>query len=260
MNHTAACMYFGIIISIFLICMPSAALHAEIINKSLTDSQTEGDVVEYIIQFSDIPKQTRILEIATDLTPVPEKNLWEITKPDGFKVSGGEESLNDRNIELETLNSPGDSVTAKIYGRVPVLTTVEVVNGVVVTKVNTRKTGYTYYHIQALDENRDILGTAATETFSIVVPDDEQFSARLEKVSNADLRRQINSLYDKGLKDEANELLKYAESPKDSTVSLLAAIIIGVFMLIAGFAGGTVFGQIRAKNIQDFQDEYKGGK
>ena len=206
---------------------------------------------------SGIPKQTRTIEMTTDLMPVLGTNLWQ-PEGSGFNVSGGDGALNDQTIELTEEGGFSDGINVTVYGRVPVLTSVEIVDGVVVTRRITQTTGYVYYHIQALDENGDIIGTGTTETFSVAIPDEEQFMSRLNSVADPDMRALINDLYSRGLRDEANDLLIYAESPKDATIPVTTAVLIALVLLLAGFSTGVVFGQIRAKNMQEFQNDYKG--
>ena len=247
----------ALIISVLLFSLPASAVIAELKDGSLVESQNEGGLIQYTIEVSGIPKQAEIIEMNTDLIPVPEASLWQIEET-GFNISGGEESLNDHNIELTADSGFPDKITVTVYGRVPVLTSVEIVDGVVVTRRITQTTGYIYYHIQRLDENRDALGIGTTKTFSITIPDDEQFMSELNAINDPEMRSLIDDLYSRGLRDEAKGLLKYAESPKEATMPFTTGILIGIVLLIIGFGAGMVFGQIRAKNMQDFQKEYKG--
>jgi len=256
-NNTSICILLAFVFSLFLMCVPSMAVTVDLTDGNLLSSQAEGDIIQYTIDISGIPKQTRIIEMSTDLTPVAGTNLWQ-PEGEGFAVTGGDSSLNEHKIELTDSDGFSDKITVTVYGKAPVLTTIEVVDGVVVTKTNTQTTGYVYYHIQTLDENRDILGNTATETFSIVIPDDQEFQSRLNAVSDTQLRALIDGLYSKGLRDEANSLLIYAESPKEASLPLGTAVIIGVVLLAVGVGAGILFGQIRARNMQDFQSEYKG--
>ena len=254
-NRRSICISVALVILLFFMCMPASAVVSELKDGNLLDSQNEGALIQYTIDVSGIPKQTKIIVMSTDLTPVSGTNLWQ-PEGEGFTITGGNNSLNEQKIELTDDDGFSDKITVTIYGRAPVLTSVEIVDGVVVTKQVTQTTGYIYYHIQTLDENRDILGTSTTETFSVTIPDDEQFTARLNAVSDTKLRALIDNLYSKGLRDEANELLTYAESPKDAALPLSTAVIIGIVLLIIGLVVGVVIGQIRARNMQDFQSEY----
>ncbi len=255
--RTPLCISLTLILLFLMICVPSAAVIAEVTNGTLLESQNEGEFIQYTIEVSGIPKQTRIIEMTTDLTPVPDTNLWQ-PKESGFTVSGGDGALNTHKIELKEGAESLGTFSVTVSGRVPVLTSVEIVNGVVVTKRNTQTTGYVYYRIQALDENRDNLGTGTTETFSVKIPGDEQFTARLNAVTDPDMRALIYDLYSRGLRGEATDLLEYAEVPKASVVPVSMAILVAVVLLVGGFGAGMVFGQIRAKNMQEFQKEYKG--
>ncbi len=256
-NRVSICISLTLIISFLLICVPSTAIVAELSDGILPDSRNEGELIQYTIEMSGIPKQARIIEMNTDLMPVPGTDLWQIAG-NGFNVSGGDGALNDHSVELTEVGEFSDGINVTVYGRVPVLTSVEIVDGVVVTKRITQTTGYVYYHIEALDENRDILGTGTTKTFSVKIPDDEQFTSRLNSITDPDMRALIDDLYSRGLRDEADDLLQYAESPKDATIPVTTAVLIALVLLVAGFAVGMVFGRIRAKNMQEFQNDYKG--
>lgn len=255
--RSSAFISLALIISLLFFCLPASAVIAELKEGNLIESQNEGELIQYTIEVSGIPKQSEIIEMSTDLMPVPEGSLWQIEEA-GFNISGGEESLNDQNIELTGDDGFPDKITVTVYGRVPVLTSVEIVDGVVVTRRTTQTTGYIYYRVQALDENRDALGTGTTMTFSITIPDDEQFMSELNAVKDPEMRAIIDDLYSRGLRAEAKDLLRYAESPKEATLPFTTAILAGIIMLIIGFGAGLVFGQIRAKNMQEFQKEYKG--
>ncbi|MBN1432695.1 MAG: hypothetical protein JW931_07965 [Methanomicrobiaceae archaeon] len=253
------CMTLGVFIALFLTaCTPCAALNADITEGNLLESQNEADIITYTIQISGIPKQTKFLEISTDLVPVSEAMLWEIPDTTYVEPEGGGESLNDQKIELEVIEYPNQGIMIKSTGRVPLLTSVEITDGVVITKRDERKTGYVYYNVQALDENGDLLGTAATETFSITIPGEAEFIARVNAVSDPEMRAIIDDLYSRGLRDEAEDLLDYMEAPKESTIAFSTAIIIAIVLIIIGFVAGVFLGQIRARNMQDFQDEYRG--
>ncbi|MDD3407726.1 MAG: hypothetical protein PHP13_06550 [Methanomicrobium sp.] len=256
-NNISICISLAVVFSLLFMCMPSAAVTVDLTEGELLNSQAEGEIIQYIIDISGIPKQTRIIEMSTDLIPVAGTNLWQ-PAGEGFAVTGEDSALNNHKIELTDSDGFSDKISVTVYGKAPVLTTVEVVDGVVVTKIHTQTSGYVYYHIQTLDENRDILGNTATETFSIVIPDDQQFQSRLNAVPDTKLRALIDGLYSKGLRDEAKNLLAYAESPQEASLPVASAAIIGIVLLVIGFAAGVVLGQIRAKNMQDFQSEYKG--
>ncbi|MDD3976737.1 hypothetical protein L1994_10325 [Methanomicrobium antiquum] len=249
------CIPAVLLTAVFLLCLPVSAVVSEVTDGNLLNSQNEGELIQYTIDVSAIPKQARTIVLSTDLTPVAGNNLWQ-PQGEGFLVSGGNNSINEQKIELYSEDGFSEEVIVTVYGRAPVLTAIEVVDGVVVTKPVTKTTGYIYYHVQALDENNDILGTSSTETFSIVIPGEEQFKERLNAVSDTNLRGLIDSLYRKGLRDEANDLLTYAESPKDASLPLTTAVIIGIVLFVIGLAIGVILGQIRARNMQDFQSEY----
>ncbi|WP_245618635.1 hypothetical protein [Methanogenium cariaci] len=88
-NRASVCISLALTLSFLLICMPSAAIVAELTNGTLSESLNEGESIQYTIEVSAIPpKQTRVIEINTDLMPVAGTNLWQIDGS-GFNVSGG---------------------------------------------------------------------------------------------------------------------------------------------------------------------------
>ena len=89
MNRASVCISLGLIISFLLICAPSAAIVAELKDGNLLNSQNEGELIQYTIEVSGIPKQAQIIEMNTDLMPVPGTNLWKI-EGSGFNISGGD--------------------------------------------------------------------------------------------------------------------------------------------------------------------------
>ena len=78
----------------------------------------------------------------------------------------------------------------------------------------------------------------------------------MNAITDKDLRVLAQDLYSKGLTDEANEVLKYAEIPRESTMPFMTSVIIGIVLLIIGLVVGVFLGTIRAKNMQDYQSEY----
>jgi len=248
----------ALVLLFLVVCTPCAALNTEIIEGNLQESQNEAEQITYTIVVSGIPKQTEFLEISTDLIPVSDSTLWSVSETTYAEIEGGDEALNDQKIELKILEYPEQGITLTCTGRVPLLTSIETVDGVVITKRNERDTGYVYYHIRTLDENRDLLGTAVTETFSITIPGEDEFMGRLNAVSDTEMRAIISDLYSRGLREEAGDLLNYWEQPKEATVALAMTIIIGIILMIIGLVAGVLFGGIRARNMQDFQDEYRG--
>lgn len=253
------CMTLAALGLLFLaVCTPCAAMNTEVTDGTLLESQDEAATITYTIVISGLPKQAEYLEISTDLIPVSDTTLWTIPDTTYVEIEGGGDALNDQKITLKILEYPDQGITISCSGRVPSLTSVETVDGVVITKRVEQSTGYIYYHVRALDENGDLLGTAATGTFSIAIPGEEEFKVRLNAVSDTEMRSIISDLYSRGLTDEAEELLDYWEAPKESTVSLAMAAIIAIFLMIIGLVVGVIFGQIRARNMQDFEDEYRG--
>ena len=253
------CMTLAALGLLFLaVCTPCAAMNIEVTDGTLPDSQDEAVTITYTIVITGLPVQAEYLEISTDLIPVSDSTLWTVPDTTYVEIEGGEDSLNDQKITLKILEYPDQGITVTCSGRVPSLTSVETVDGVVITKRVEQSTGYIYYHVRALDENNDLLGTAATETFSITIPGEDVFKERLNAVSDTDMRAIIDDLYSKGLTDEAGDLLDYWEAPKESTVSLTMTAIAAIVLMIIGLVVGVIFGQIRARNMQDFEDDYRG--
>ncbi len=254
-NRVSLWISLSLIVSFIFLCMPASAVNTEIIDGNLLDSQDEGVVVNYKVVVSGIPKQASVIEMTTDLIPTSETSLWTVETA-GLKLVDGANSLNNQILRLGADGELPDSITVNVTGRVPVLTSVEVVDGVVVTTRQTQKTGYIYYNVKALDSEGNIVGLTSTDTFSVTIPGEAQFTQRVNAITDTELRVLALDLYSKGLTDEANEVLKYAELPKESTMPFMTAVIIGIVLLVAGFAVGIFLGTIRAKNMQEYQSEY----
>ncbi len=246
---------FVLIVSVMLLCMPASAVNTDVTGGKLLSSQDEGVVVDYQIVVSGIPKQASVIEMYTDLIPVSDQQLWTV-ETEGLNLVDGEKSLNEPTLRLNADGGLPESIKVSVTGRVPVLTSIEVVDGVVVTTRVTKKTGYTYYQVKAIDANGQTVGQASTATFSITIPGEAQFNERVNAITDKDLRVLAQDLYSKGLTDEANEVLKYAEIPRESTMPFMTSVIIGIVLLIIGLVVGVFLGTIRAKNMQDYQSEY----
>ncbi|NYT06235.1 MAG: hypothetical protein GKC04_07725, partial [Methanomicrobiales archaeon] len=145
-------------------------------------------------------------------------------------------------------------VLVKVSGKVPVITEVKQFDGIVLTKRSTRRSGFTYYRFQALDDKGYPVGTAVTATFNIAIPDEEQFKERLNAVQDSKIRPIISEMYDKGLTQEAYQLLVYAESPKPSTVPLWLFAAGIVLVALAGF----FIGQRRGIALERKKRDIKG--
>ena len=238
-----------------LLCMPASAVNTDVTGGKLLSSQDEGVVIDYQIVVSGIPKQASFIEMTTDLIPVSDETLWTI-ETEGLSLVDGADSVNHRTIKLGAEGGLPNTITVSVAGRVPVLTTIEVLDGVVVTKRQTQKTGYVYYHVRALDANGNPVGSTSTETFSVTIPGEAQFNERVNAITDTELRVLAQDLYSKGLADEANEVLKYSKLPKESTLPFMTAIIIGIVLLVIGFAIGMFLGTIRGKNMVNYQSKY----
>ena len=255
--RTAIAKSILILLLFVLLCAPSNAIVAELRNGTLLESQNEGEFVEYSIELTGIPKQSEMIEMKTDLMPVPGKSLWQL-EGDGFIISDGDEALKENIIVVTEDGEFSDSIVITVSGRAPVLTSSETFKDIVITKPPGQTSGYVYYSIQALDENGDGLGNGRAETFSVTNPADEEFQARLNAVTDVGMRELIDDLYSRGLRNEANDLLQYAETPKDAAIPMTTTAMIVFVVIFIAFVGGMAFGQIRTKKNIEFQDDYKG--
>ena len=233
---------FLLIVSVMLLCMPASAVNTDVTGGKLISSQDEGVVIDYQIVLSGIPKQASFIEMTTDLIPVSDETLWTI-ETEGLSLVDGADSVNHRTIKLGAEGGLPNTITVSVAGRVPVLTSIEVLDGVVVTKRQTQKTGYVYYHVRALDANGNPVGSTSTETFSVTIPGEAQFTQRVNAITDTELRVLAQDLYSKGLADEANEVVKYAELPKESTMPFMTAILTVIIVAIIAFAMGMMMGK-----------------
>ena len=142
-NSRASLWIFALIVSVMLLCIPASAVNADVTGEKLLNSQDEGVVVNYQVVVSGIPKQASVIEMNTDLIPVSETTLWTV-ETEGITLVDGDNSVNNQILRLSAEGGLPESVKVSVSGRVPVLTSIEVVDGVVVTTRQTQKTGYIF--------------------------------------------------------------------------------------------------------------------
>lgn len=219
------------------LCVPAgAALVTDVLGGSLPTTQVEGAEVAYTVVITGIPSQAASLELSTDLMPVTDAPLWK-SGTEGVTV----DSPNERLIHLSAEGEFPVSVTLEMTGRVPTISTTKTVDGVVIKKIASQRSGYLYYDVKALDAQDKSLGVASTGTLTIEVADEQSFLTRAEAVDDTKFRNLLTEFYAKGLTAEAWELLEWYEATP-TPMPVFVPVIVGVTVLLLGLAAGVVVG------------------
>lgn len=219
---------------IVFICAPaSAALVADVQGAPLSAALQEGSEISYSIVITGIPSQTTTLELSTDLIPVSSSSLWTINTNDVTT----DDSLNERLINLKAAGGFPVSVVVNVSGRVPQIASIKSVDGVVITKIPTQRSGYLYYDVKALDSHDNSLSAAATGILTITVADEEAFLDRSDAIDDREFRTLIADMYSKGLTSEAWDLLEWYET-KPAPMPVFVPFIVGIVALILGLVVG----------------------
>jgi hypothetical protein len=251
-------LYRDIVVILILLCiLPSyaTAVNVDLREGVLDKSQLEDVTVTFSIDVSDLPKQAAFLELESDLTTYREYALWNISTSEMWDISGGEDAFKEQRAVLTVTDEWTQPVLVTVSGKTPVITELLQFEGIVLTKRPVRRTGFTYYRIQALDDKGFPVGTAVTSTFNIVIPEEEQFKERLNEIDDTQLRPIIQEFYTKGLGQEAYQLLVYAETPRQATVPLWLFGIAIVIVAGAGFFIGQRRGIVLERKKRDIKGE-----
>lgn len=184
------------------------------INETLPNKLKEGELVNFTLHIFGFPKGY-ILSIDTDLVRYSNDHLFNII------MNNISKKINEKHVEINA--SKIDKLTIQIIGEVPNIKEVRKYDNIVTVKYK-KATGYAYYRIKLIDEKGNILD-ADTKTFDVVVPERENFRAKLNKISDVWERNFLIELHDeKGLTNEANMLADHLmEKPK--SVSLLWFVV-----------------------------------
>lgn len=225
------------VFALFLCAPAGAALSAAVQGDALPDTLFEGEKVSYQLVITGIPSQAKTLELSTDLQRGGEKSLWTISTA-GVSTK---DSLNDRLIHLTAESSFPSSVIIEVNSGVPVITTQKTVDGVTITSIPNDK-NYYYYHLKAFDSQNQPLEMPVSDTLKILVKDEENFKERADAISNEQFKTLIVEMYDKGLTEEAKDLLDWYES-QPAPMPVFVPVIVGIAALIIGLVVGLLIGK-----------------
>lgn len=218
-----------------------SALQVEV-NSTTPDEVKEGELVDFTIVVTGIPLAADYMSINSDLQKNGTDPIFTFTE---FNISS------DSNVYALPLDGTTSSLTIHLKGRTPTIKTVKQVDKVTLIKFDPKRTGYAYYRLQFTDESNNPIGIGDTRTFSVSVPEIDQFEVKLDTVEDPFIRKYLQELYDKGLVGEANELADYLNSKDEGrTVPLLWTIIGVVAVGIIGFVIG-----IRMGNSEEDEEE-----
>jgi len=223
----------------------SAAMTISVISDELPQEVNQETLVGYSIEISGIPKQTSILELTTDLSPVSDSPLWTINS-DSLMLKNS--TPNDPIIRLESTNGFADSLVINVTGYAPRITN-SVPYGNVVITTRERQTDYIFYSVKALDANGDSLEKAVTKTFFVAVPSDQELTGRINSLDDPTLRLIAQDLYDKGLIQETIDIVEYGEN-SNSQLSLILIIVASIVAFVIGVVGALFFVSIKGRNSE----------
>lgn len=209
------------------------ALQVEV-DSSTPDEVEEGELVDFTMVITGIPLAADYMSINSDLQKNGTDPIFTFTD---LNISS------DSNIYALPLDGTTSSLTIQVKGRTPTIKTVKQVDKVTLIKFDPKRTGYAYYRLQFTDESNNPIGIGDTRTFSVSVPEIDQFGKKLDTIEDPFIRKYLQGLFDKGLVNEANELSDYLNSRDEGrTVPLLwtaiGIIAVGVIGLIIGIRIG----------------------
>jgi hypothetical protein len=223
---------------ILLALIPTVSAIAVDIDGDLPAEAKEGDIVEFNLTISGIPKAAGLISFETDLGAYGNSPLYYF--PDHNVTT------NSSSYVLDLSDTDG-TVVIQVNGRVPVIKEVVQVDKLTLVKLDSKRTGYAYYRVKLMDDKRNPLKDGDTKTFSISVPEIESFQSKLVTIEDPFFRTYLTSMFDKGLVYESNELADHLNSRDEgSVVPLLWAAIGLVLALIAGVIIG-----IRLSNSEE---------
>jgi hypothetical protein len=235
-------IFIAVAIGIFI--LPGSVIAVS--DTSLNTTQLEGNPIQLSYTIDAYPKQTAGIELETDLVHYGNVSLWTIDNLGQFNVQNPVQALDEQKLFLTLPDGWTSPIQVMISGKVPTITSVEQCDGVVLTKLPNKTTGYVYYRITTLDKNGDVVGTASTQTFDIDLPSEDTFRNRVRVVSDDQLRNIIQALHDEGLSKEADTLLAYAEQ-KSVQIPLIYTIGLSILLVIIVGLGGYVIGFRKGK-------------
>ncbi len=218
-----------------------SALQVEV-NSTTPDEVEEGELVDFTMVITGIPLAADYMSIDSDLQKNGTDPIFTFTD---LNITS------DSNIYALPLDGTTSSLTVHVKGRTPTIKTVKQVDKVTLIKFNPKRTGYAYYRLKFTDESNNPVEPSDTRTFSVSVPELDQFEEKLDTIEDPFVRKYLQGLHEKGLVGEANELVDYLNSKDEGrTVPLLWTIIGVVVVGIIGFVVG-----IRMGNSEEGDEE-----
>jgi hypothetical protein len=206
------------------------------VKPSLAPELNEGQTIQYQMVVTGIPQQTSFIILETDLEPINNTLLWNISAPEKYGLGNKSPTLMQKKIQIPSPSDINAPITITFSGRVPTIKQIIPYNGVVLCNV-VRTTGYRHFSVTPYDSEGYIVGTGDTRTFNIK-PDNDCLPPDIIAVKDPELRPVIQDLSNKGLWQEANKLIDYSKA-QPATVSLLvyivSIIIVGFVMFVIGY-------------------------
>jgi len=222
-----------------------AVLAAQVeVEGELPGEVEEKEVISSTITISNIPAAADFITFDTDLVKYGDRPIYNFT--------GLELQSNESRFELPVEDS-GGKIVVQLNGRVPETREVKQCDELTLIKYDPKLTGYAYYRIRLTDEDGNPLGQSDTRTFSIAVPEIDEFRRKMTLMEDSFFSVYLQDMFDKGLVTEANEIADHVieeekkereEEEKDEEESpfSLGYVIGGIGLLVLGFVLGIRFG------------------
>ncbi|MDO8873251.1 MAG: hypothetical protein Q7V05_11055 [Methanoregula sp.] len=226
---------------LFLFAVPViTALNVEVKSPEgqLSPVLNEGQKIEYQMFVTGLPQQTSFILLETDLEPYNNTPLWNIPDVERFGLSNTSPALMQKKIQLAAPSDLNIPIVITVSGKVPSIKQIIPWNGVVLCN-SVRYTGYRLYSVQPYDSKGYAVGNGDTKTFSIK-PESDCIppSDRIDMVKDADLKKNIQDLSNKGLWQEANKLIDYSAAQPGTVTYLVygvSIVIVGFVMFVIGY-------------------------
>lgn len=225
---------------LFLFAVPViTALNVEVkcSQGQLSTVLNEGQKEECQMFVTGIPQQTSFVILETELESYNNTQLWNISNPGKFGLDNNSSALMQKKIQFTSPTDLNTPIVVTFVGRAPSIKQITPWNGVVFCSVRT--TGYLLYSVKPYDSKGYAVGNGDTKTFSIK-PESDCIppSDRIDMVKDADLKKNIQDLSNKGLWQEANKLIDYSVAQPGTVTYLVygvSIVIVGFVMFVIGY-------------------------
>lgn len=222
-----------------------AVLAAQIeVEGELPGEVEEKEVISSVLTISNLPAAADFITFDTDLVKYGDRPIYNFTE---LELQGNNSSF------VLPVEGSGDKIVVQLNGRVPEIREVRQCDELTLIKYDPKLTGYAYYRVRLTDEDGNPLGQSDTRTFSIAVPEIDEFRRKMTLMEDSFFSVYLQDMFDKGLVTEANEIADHVieeeekereekEREEEESPFSLGYIIGGIALLALGFILGIRFG------------------